>query len=238
MAARSAGLGALIAPRPLKIVNASKDGAFPPEGYRKLFEMLRPVYGWHGAEEKISEFELPTGHSDVPPYRKAANEWLVRWLTGKTVTFDETERDIELAEPEQLRVLKSSASRCAQRGHSQGFHRQSHGQATQLSSGLAQQENTTAARTAPRKCRARSQNRKCLSMCGQVQERVWTTKYADSFNVEFTTERGQARSGAALSRNGKASHPALIYAKGEDDVVFTVITTIYSPHSGLTLILY
>src|SRR5690606_12523173 len=98
-------VGALIAPRPLQIVNASKDGAFPPAGYHKVSELLRPVYSWYGSDEKISDFELATGHQDLPPYRKAANEWLVRWLTGKTIEFGES--DVELVEPEQFRVLKA-----------------------------------------------------------------------------------------------------------------------------------
>ncbi len=81
--------GALIAPRPLMIVNASKDGAFPPAGYDPVHECLRPVYEWYGAPEKLASFAQDTGHADTPAYRKAADEWLNRWLRNDLTPFDE-----------------------------------------------------------------------------------------------------------------------------------------------------
>jgi hypothetical protein len=73
-------VGALIAPRPLRIINATRDVSFPPAGYEPVHQCLRPVYGWYGASDKLSEYSEVTGHVDTPPYRKAANEWLNQWL--------------------------------------------------------------------------------------------------------------------------------------------------------------
>jgi hypothetical protein len=52
---------------------------------------------------------------------------------------------------------------------------------------------------------------------------MWTEKYADSFNVEFTTEESIRVHGQLfVPRDGKTRHPALIYVKGSDDIVFSV----------------
>lgn len=215
-------VGALIAPRALKIVNASKDGAFPPAGYRKLFEMLQPVYSWHGAQERLAEFEMPTGHSDLPPYRKAANEWLVRWLTGKQVTFDETERDIELAEPQQLRVLKAQPANA----RNEGIHRDfiaSHAITRPGSLQEWQRRKSQILADLREKVFGAFPKQKVSFDVWKGPERVWTTRYAESFNVEFSTEESvRVQAQLFVPMNGKATHPALIYAKGESDVVYGV----------------
>ncbi|MGH9629459.1 MAG: acetylxylan esterase, partial [Bryobacteraceae bacterium] len=54
-------------------------------------------------------------------------------------------------------------------------------------------------------------------------ERVWTTRYADSYNVEFTSEESIRVHGQLfVPRNGKPSHPALIYVKDREDIVYSV----------------
>ncbi|MBL8219360.1 MAG: acetylxylan esterase, partial [Bryobacterales bacterium] len=98
-------VGALIAPRPLRIVNATKDGAFPPTGYRPVFEGLRPVYQWYGVPDAVTEYEEETGHVDNPGYRKAANEWLNRWMRHDTTPYQEPQFERETAAA--LRVLKT-----------------------------------------------------------------------------------------------------------------------------------
>ena len=51
----------------------------------------------------------------------------------------------------------------------------------------------------------------------------WPSRYTDSFNVEFTTEQGIRVNGQLfVPRDGKPSHPALIYVKGADDVIYPV----------------
>jgi hypothetical protein len=54
-------------------------------------------------------------------------------------------------------------------------------------------------------------------------ERVWTARYADSYNVEFTTENSVRVQGQLfVPRNGKPSHPALVYVKGSEDLIYRV----------------
>jgi len=213
-------VGALIAPRPLKIINASKDGAFPPAGYNKLFELLRPVYSWYGSEDKIAEFALETGHQDLPPYRKEANEWLARWLTGKVIPFDESK--IELADHEQLRVLKAQPPNA----RNEGIHKE-----------FIRTPELSAPKSLPEWQRRRSQllrdlrekvfrnfpRQKTEFASWKGPETVWTTRYADSYNVEFTTEESVRVHGQLfIPRNGKSSHPALIYVRGESDIVYSI----------------
>jgi hypothetical protein len=98
-------VGALIAPRPLKIVNATKDVSFPPAGYEPVQQCLRPVYEWYGAADKLAEHHEVTGHVDTPPYRKAANEWLNQWLRDDRTPFDESGIEKE-EDVSRLLVLK------------------------------------------------------------------------------------------------------------------------------------
>ena len=213
-------VGALIAPRPLKIVNATKDESFPPEGYRRLFEMLKPVYSWYGSEDRIAEFEQPTGHQDLPPYRKEANEWLSRWLTGKVIPFDES--NLELADKNKLQVLQSYPPNA----RNEGIHKD-----------FIPAHEVTVPKSLPEWQRRRTElldilrtrvfqafpDRKVPFETWKGPERVWTTRYADSYNVEFATDKSIRVHGQLfIPRNGKARHPALIYAKGETDVVYGI----------------
>jgi cephalosporin-C deacetylase-like acetyl esterase len=213
-------VGGLIAPRPLKIINASKDGAFPPAGYNKLFEMLRPVYAWHGSEEKVADFDLPTGHQDLPPYRKEANEWLVRWLTGKSVTFDES--GIELVEPEQLRVLGKYPANARNEGIHKEFIRTPQ-PAEPKSLADWQKRRAQLLKELRQKVFQAFPEKKVPFEVWKGPEKVWTTRYADSYNVEFTTEASLRVHGQLfVPRNGKTKHPALIYVKGPSDIGFAV----------------
>jgi cephalosporin-C deacetylase-like acetyl esterase len=213
-------VGALIAPRPLKVINASKDGAFPPAGYKKLSELLRPVYDWYTSGEKFADFDLPTGHQDLPPYRKEANEWLVRWLAGKTIAFDESA--VEAIDPQQLRVLKAQPANARNEGIHKDFIRTHH--APEPRSISAWQRRKSDLLTDLREKVFRGFPAQSLPFeTWKGPERVWTTRYADSYNIEYTTEpsiRVQAQ--LFMPRNGKLTRPALIYIKGEEDVVYPV----------------
>lgn len=213
-------VGALIAPRPLKIVNATKDESFPPEGYRRLFEMLKPVYYWYGSEDKISEFELPTGHQDLPPYRKEANEWLSRWLTGKVIPFDES--NLELADKSKLQVLQKYPTNARNEGIHKDFIRTREITAPKNLSEWQKRRTELVDILRTRVFRA-FPDRKVPFESLKAPERGWTTRYADAYNVEFTTDESLRVHGQLfIPRNGKAKHPALVYVKGETDVVYGV----------------
>lgn len=213
-------VGALIAPRPLQIVNASKDGAFPPAGYDKVTELLRPVYEWHKKPDQLSEFSLPTGHEDVPPYRKAANEWLARWLTGKVIPFDES--DVELVDAQQLRVL----SKLPPASRNEAIHLdffQSHNVTTPKSLDEWKQRREQLLADLRQKVFGAFPTKKVPFQTWKAPERGWPTRYTDAWNVEFTTEESVRVQGQLfVPRDGKSSHPALIYVKGHDDVVYGV----------------
>jgi cephalosporin-C deacetylase-like acetyl esterase len=52
---------------------------------------------------------------------------------------------------------------------------------------------------------------------------MWTNKYTDSFNVEFDTEENVRVTGQLfVPRDGKPTHPALIYVKGAQDIIYPV----------------
>ena len=56
------------------------------------------------------------------------------------------------------------------------------------------------------------------------KEGGWTSRYADSFHVEFTTEEGIRVNGQLYVPRKKAAAalPALIYLKGADDIIYPV----------------
>ena len=63
----------------------------------------------------------------------------------------------------------------------------------------------------------------CRSRRGKTPDKGWTARYADSYNVEFTTEESvRVQAQLFVPRNGKTGHPALIYVKGREDIVYPV----------------
>ena len=56
-------IGALIAPRPLLIAQADRDGMNTIESVRRLYSDIKGVYNMYGKPENISFIETPGGHS-------------------------------------------------------------------------------------------------------------------------------------------------------------------------------
>ena len=74
----------LIAPRPLLICGGQKDADFPPDGYREVYEKLRPVYGLaEGGTEKVRLVDEDVSHTDSPLFRREARQWMDRWLKNE-----------------------------------------------------------------------------------------------------------------------------------------------------------
>jgi Acetyl xylan esterase (AXE1) len=213
-------VGALIAPRPLKMISAGKDGAFPPSGYRLVYQKLQSVYGWYEARDRLAEFEAETGHADLPPYRKAANEWLNFWLRKDPTPFDEGE--IQKEDASRLTVL----DRYPPGARNEGIHR-SFIAADEMKPWKTleewkgrRQQLTSALRA--KVFRIFPQSRVPFD-AWKGAHKMWTDRYADSFNVEFTTEESIRVHGQLfIPRNRKTRHPALIYVKGKDDIIFSV----------------
>ena len=202
-----------------------------------VYQQLRRVYDWYGAADKLAEFHAETGHADLPPYRKAANEWLNRWLRDHLTPFDEG--GIRKEEASQLAVL----DRYPAGARNEGIHR-TFVPLTTCRTGSPFRPGTSAASNWPRLLREKvfrafPKNRVPFETW-KARYSMWTEKYADSFNVEFTTEESIRVHGQLfVPRDGKTRHPALIYVKGSDDIVFSVdfdnLLSAFSGHVVLVL---
>lgn len=213
-------VGALIAPRPLRIVNAARDVSFPPTGYRPVFECLRPVYGWYGVPEKISQFESDTGHQDLPVYRKSANEWLNQWLRNDSAPYVEEKPPLE--PPRQITVLSRYPPAALNEGIDRSFITP---YKLQTYSSLNNWKRRKGELIAALKGKAfRAFPEKTVSFDAfQAKDSGWTDRYADSYRVEFNTEEDIRVTGRLfVPRDGRASHPALVYVKSKDDIVYGV----------------
>jgi dienelactone hydrolase len=75
---------AMIAPRPLLIIAASKDQSFPIEGVRAVSRYSRELYASFDAADKVGFFEDSSeGHGYQQKKREAAYGWFLRWLMGR-----------------------------------------------------------------------------------------------------------------------------------------------------------
>lgn len=213
-------VGALIAPRPFKILGALRDGSFPPGGYREAYERTRPFYELFGTANQLSLFEFDSQHEDVMPFRKEADEWINHWIRKEETPFDEGQ--IERERPEDLTVLASAPE--------QTLNGQIHKRFIK----------TPGLRSWPTLERWKHRRQELLA---EIRDKVlrgfpasrepfdtwkspdggWTSRYADCFHVEFSTEAGIRVNGELfLPKSMRSPSPALIYFKGPDDVIYPV----------------
>jgi len=98
-----AQVAALVAPRPLMILNTDDDRIFPLDGVNRIFNQVRHIYDLHGERDKLGLVITPGGHSDTQPLRVPAFNWFNRHLKGKEPLI--TIAAEKLFEPEQLKVF-------------------------------------------------------------------------------------------------------------------------------------
>ena len=209
----------LIAPRPLKIVNASKDGAFPPAGYDKVFELVRNVYDWYGARDQLAEFTQDTGHQDLPAYRQEANQWIARWLTGKVPAFDET--GIANEEKKLLLALDRYPENALNEGIQRNFIRTRSIAAPKSRAEWDRRREEILADLKQKVFRAFPKEPPAFAKWKEPVD-GWTRFYADSYHVEFTTEdQVRVQGQLFVPRNGASRRPALIYLRGRGDIVYS-----------------
>ncbi len=91
-------IGALIAPRPLFIAQADRDGLNTIESATEVYESLKNFYGLFDAEENIDFISTPGGHSYHPDSRKAIFSFFMRHLMDKNFLPE----DIADVSPEAL----------------------------------------------------------------------------------------------------------------------------------------
>jgi len=97
-------VAALVAPRPLMILNTDDDRIFPLDGVNRIFNQVRHIYDLHGARDKLGLVITPGGHKDTQPLRVPAFNWFNRHLKGEEPPI--TIIAEKLFEPEQLKVFK------------------------------------------------------------------------------------------------------------------------------------
>ena len=82
-------IGALIAPRPLLIGQADRDGWFTIESVRRLHEDIKKVYDLYGSSKNIGFIETPGGHSYHKTSRELIFSFFMEHLMGKKVMPEE-----------------------------------------------------------------------------------------------------------------------------------------------------
>jgi cephalosporin-C deacetylase-like acetyl esterase len=211
-------VGALIAPRPLKILSARRDPSFPAAGYHDAYQRSRAIYQLYGAQEKVQEFDYDVGHSDVLPFRKEAYEWINRWVKNDPTPYEEGQ--IQREEPAALTVLDRIPAGAVNESVHRSFIKT---HPVEAPKSLAQWEKRRAALLAQLRetvFRAFPQSKVPFEV-SRSPERGWASRYAEAFNLEFTTEQGvRVDAQLFLPRGGVDS--ALIYAKGPEDVVYPI----------------
>jgi len=230
-------VGALIAPRPLKIISARRDPSFPSAGYREVYRRLRPIYEFYGAGDRIVEYDHDAPHADLLPFRKEANEWINRWLKKDGTPFEEG--DIKREAPEILQVLDRYPP-----GAVNGYvHRIFIScPRPRIPKTLEEWKTRRAALIAELKDKSfRAFPREKVPFDAWKREsQEWTARYARPFDVEFSTEANVRVTGHLyLPRDENPSHPGLIYVKGRQDVVYPIdydpLLPVLGTHVVLTL---
>jgi cephalosporin-C deacetylase-like acetyl esterase len=102
-----ADVGGLIAPRPLLIASADRDGIFPIDSIRKVHSQLRRLYKTIDASERLKLVETPGGHSYHEKSRTAILSWFLQHLAGKEISPDQVgDIDTPQDQPETLATLR------------------------------------------------------------------------------------------------------------------------------------
>ncbi|MCC5834203.1 MAG: acetylxylan esterase [Opitutales bacterium] len=96
-------VAALIAPRPLLIVNTDRDHIYPLDGVVRLHEQTRRIYELYGAEEDLGLLIAPGPHQDSQNLQLAALRWFNQHLKGDQSAITGAAK--QRFEPKQLKVF-------------------------------------------------------------------------------------------------------------------------------------
>jgi len=89
-----ADVGALVAPRPLLVASADRDGLFSIQSIHEYCRKVEKVYQLLGAGDRFKFVQTPGPHSYHPKSRKAIFAWFIKYLKNKDVS-PETIADID-----------------------------------------------------------------------------------------------------------------------------------------------
>jgi dienelactone hydrolase len=82
----TAGINALIAPRPHLSLAGRFDPLTPPEGLERIDAELHQVYAGYGASEAWQLVTSDSGHFETPAMRIAVLDFLHKWLVSQRST--------------------------------------------------------------------------------------------------------------------------------------------------------
>ncbi|RMF39749.1 MAG: hypothetical protein D6753_13075 [Planctomycetota bacterium] len=102
-------LAALVAPRPLLLVNTDADRIFPLDGVLRIDAQLRRLYGALGASDRYGLVIAPGPHADTQSLRVPAFDWLLKHL-GQPQEAIQPPAQKEL-DPRQLAVFEHETPR-------------------------------------------------------------------------------------------------------------------------------
>jgi len=94
-------IGALIAPRPLMMVQSNRDGLNTIESVRELHQTIKQIYDVYGASQNLQLVETPGGHSYHRDSRQAILAFFVKHLQQKAIPLTEI-GDLDESEQAQL----------------------------------------------------------------------------------------------------------------------------------------
>ena len=94
-------IGALIAPRPLLIAQADRDGLNTIESVRQIYGALKNIYNLYGMQDNISLVETPGGHSYHPTSRTKIFSFFLKHLMNKDVPPEQV-GDVDESKSAQL----------------------------------------------------------------------------------------------------------------------------------------
>jgi dienelactone hydrolase len=101
-------VAALVAPRPLLIVNTDSDSIFPLDGVQRVYAKVRRIYALHRATDKLGLVIGPGPHRDTQDLQVPVFRWFNRHLKGNDPLIEMAA--VPMFEPEQLQVFKALPS--------------------------------------------------------------------------------------------------------------------------------
>jgi dienelactone hydrolase len=96
-------VAALVAPRPLLIVNTDADYIFPLDGVQRTHALVRRIYELHKASDKLGLVIGPGPHKDTQDLQLPVFRWFNRHLKGEDPVIEMAA--VKLLKPEQLKVF-------------------------------------------------------------------------------------------------------------------------------------
>jgi dienelactone hydrolase len=102
-------LAALVAPRPLCIVNTDKDTIFPIDGVFKIYQSTRRIYKLLDAEKNIGLQVAEGPHADTQPLNTGEFHWMTRFLQGAELMSTLDAPAVKSIDMEKLRVFPVSS---------------------------------------------------------------------------------------------------------------------------------